>query len=210
MFFFSLGNGPPPLGMGGPPPQHWGHEGHVGHGGPRMPVEHWDRGNHDDSPPIENDVFKNPEMNEAEIDRRKVEKSETHSHPEVDIDLNGEVWVETKADGGKSYFYNARTRETTWTRPEEKDGVKVLSQDQVDKLTQKLAHSGKKDDGHPDQFPAGAMPGYNMPPPGYASGPPTFGAPHGYPPPWAMGGPSGFPPNSWPMPPGNFYHHQIP
>ena len=48
------------------------------------------------------------------------------NNPEDDLDLNGEVWVETKADGGKSYFYNARTSETTWTRPEEKEGTIIL------------------------------------------------------------------------------------
>ena len=133
---------------------------------------------------------------------------------EDDIDLNGEVWVETKADGGKSYFYNARTRETTWTRPEEKEGVRVLTQDQVDKLTQKLSNSEKKDEQQqqqqPDQQqpPYGMQGGYGMPPPGYGQGPPPgFAPPHGYPPPWAMGGPGGPPqgfppPGSWGMPPG--------
>ena len=43
-----------------------------------------------------------------------------------DIDsLNGEVWIETKTGEGKSYFYNARSRETTWTRPEEGEGIFV-------------------------------------------------------------------------------------
>ena len=49
--------------------------------------------------------------------------------------------METKADGGKSYFYNARTRETTWTRPEEKEGVRVLTQDQVDRCVDLLVQN---------------------------------------------------------------------
>jgi hypothetical protein len=46
------------------------------------------------------------------------------------MDLTGEIWVETKASEGKSYFYNARTRETTWTKPEG-PAVKIITQEQV-------------------------------------------------------------------------------
>lgn len=179
--------GPPGMGMGGPPPHHWG-----GPGGP------WDGPPHDEGPPAEND----PDASGQDDDATKDDKSQ--SADDVDIDLNGEVWVETKApDQGKSYFYNARTRETTWTRPEEKDGVRVLTQEQVDKLTQKLANSEKKEEAQqqPD-YSQGGMPGYGMPPPGYGSGPPPGFAHHGYPPPWAMGGQGGYPPpGSWGMPP---------
>ena len=38
--------------------------------------------------------------------------------------------METKANEGKSYFYNARTRETTWTKPEG-PAVKIITQEQV-------------------------------------------------------------------------------
>lgn len=44
--------------------------------------------------------------------------------------LSGEVWVETKAGDGKVYYYNARTRDTTWTKPDGPD-VKILTQEQV-------------------------------------------------------------------------------
>lgn len=39
----------------------------------------------------------------------------------------GETWIEAKTDGGKSYYYNAKTRETTWTKP---TNAQILSQEQ--------------------------------------------------------------------------------
>lgn len=37
------------------------------------------------------------------------------------------VWIETKAGDGKSYFYHSRTRETSWNRPE---NAIILTQEQ--------------------------------------------------------------------------------
>jgi hypothetical protein len=58
------------------------------------------------------------------------------------MDLTGEIWVETKANEGKSYFYNARTRETTWTKPEG-PAVKIITQEQVSiqVLNESVLHS---------------------------------------------------------------------
>lgn len=44
-----------------------------------------------------------------------------------------ELWVETKTDEGKSYYYNAITRETTWTRPEGQF-VKIMGQNEVEAM----------------------------------------------------------------------------
>merc|ERR1719357_1078042 len=138
---------------------------------------------------------------------------------DLGIDLSGEIWVETKADGGKSYYYNATTRATQWTLPEGPD-VKILTQDEVEKLQKKMTEGGDKDGEksrndssseqtpEPDTFnPGGPPPFGSMPPfsgpPGGPGGPPPWGMPPwGMPgpggpgmPPWGMGGP-GMPPVS--------------
>ncbi|XP_044756362.1 transcription elongation regulator 1-like isoform X2 [Coccinella septempunctata] len=52
-----------------------------------------------------------------------------------------EIWVETKTAEGKSYFYNARTRETTWNKPEGAN-IKIISQDQVEAMAQAATVTG--------------------------------------------------------------------
>lgn len=197
------GFGPPPNGFGprgprprGPPPHGWGGDFGPPGGGPPMggPPPHWG------GPPGGWDA---PGMDEggppdeADMEKKDSESSAEKAAEDLDVDLNGEVWVETKTDSGKSYFYNARTRQTTWERPEEKDGVRVLSQEQVDNLTKKLASNEKKESEQqqqqqPDQY---NMPPYGMPPPGYG-GPQGYPPHQGYPPPWAQGG-QGYPPGGW-------------
>ncbi|KAL4631262.1 transcription elongation regulator 1 isoform X1 [Arapaima gigas] len=42
-----------------------------------------------------------------------------------------EIWVENKTPEGKIYYYNARTRESSWSKP---DGVKVIQQSELNPL----------------------------------------------------------------------------
>ncbi|KAM4726402.1 transcription elongation regulator 1 isoform 4-T4 [Anableps anableps] len=42
-----------------------------------------------------------------------------------------EIWVENKTSEGKTYYYNARTRESSWSKPE---GVKIIQQSELNPL----------------------------------------------------------------------------
>ncbi|XP_050676528.1 transcription elongation regulator 1-like isoform X2 [Leptidea sinapis] len=87
--------------------------------------------------------------------------------------LPPELWVETKSEEGKSYYYHHRTRETTWTRPQEGPTCKVISQSEMEAMA---ANS------HPALNPQMAM---NNPMGGPMGGPQMGGPPMGGPP---MGG----------------------
>lgn len=52
--------------------------------------------------------------------------------------LPEQLWVETKTNDGKSYFYHAVTRETTWNRPEGPN-IKILSQSEFEAYTKQMA-----------------------------------------------------------------------
>uniref|UniRef100_A0A1L8DIB5 Putative transcription factor n=1 Tax=Nyssomyia neivai TaxID=330878 RepID=A0A1L8DIB5_9DIPT len=47
-----------------------------------------------------------------------------------------ELWVETKTEEGKSYYYHAVSRETTWSRPEGPH-IKIMTQTEVEALNAK-------------------------------------------------------------------------
>ncbi len=45
-----------------------------------------------------------------------------------------EVWVENKTADARVYYYNARTRESSWTKPVATAGVKIITQDDVERM----------------------------------------------------------------------------
>ena len=45
-----------------------------------------------------------------------------------------EVWVENKTSDGRVYYYNARSRESSWTKPEG-PSVRVIAQEDLEKIT---------------------------------------------------------------------------
>jgi len=192
--------------MGGPPGGDWGPPQGFGPRGPGPggPDHHW-------GPPggpggYDEEMEPPPKQQEEKAEEKKDE----------DIDLSGDIWVETPAEGGKIYYYNATTRATQWTKPEG-DGVKILTQKEVEDLQKKIGNDDKEEEGGesggpPDTRqewgpPGGGAGGPAMPPwgpPGGAGGPPG-GPPAGFmPPPWGMpgqGGPGG-PPGPGPGGPG--------
>ena len=45
-----------------------------------------------------------------------------------------EVWVENKTADNRTYYYNARTRESSWTKPVASANVKVITQEEVERM----------------------------------------------------------------------------
>lgn len=45
-----------------------------------------------------------------------------------------EVWVENKTSDNRTYYYNARTRESSWTKPTATANVKVITQEDVERM----------------------------------------------------------------------------
>ena len=64
-----------------------------------------------------------------------------------------ELWVETPTEDGKSYYYHAMTRETTWTRPEGPN-IKIMTQSEVETMN-KMQH--KPMDHDPSKMPPGSV-----------------------------------------------------
>uniref|UniRef100_A0A182P604 Transcription elongation regulator 1 n=1 Tax=Anopheles epiroticus TaxID=199890 RepID=A0A182P604_9DIPT len=56
-----------------------------------------------------------------------------------------DLWVETKTNDGKSYYYHAISRETTWTRPEGPN-VNVMTQAEVEALNKQQLQQTKSVD----------------------------------------------------------------
>merc|ERR1719275_548338 len=187
--------GPGPRPMGGPPGE-WGPPGGFGGPGPRGP------GPGGFGPPGGDGSRSSSE-----------EKSKTPEETKADeIDLSGEIWVETKAEGGKSYYYNATTRATQWTKPEG-EGVKILTQSEVEALQKKMAGGDEEKEKREqqslnevfNQSPEKSKSqtpesrGNSQGPDGLDWGPPGGGRPGGFGGPSGPGGPGG--PGDW-GPPG--------
>lgn len=45
-------------------------------------------------------------------------------------DVQEVIWAEARSESGSSYFYNTKTRVTSWERPEG-PGVRIMSHEEV-------------------------------------------------------------------------------
>lgn len=108
-----------------------------------------------------------------------------------------ELWVETKTAEGKSYYYHAISRETTWTRPEGSN-VQVMTQAEVEAMNKQQAAAAAVPVQQKPEIPslasvvsqmqaagtapplaaASSVPRFSGPPPGFGmSSMPPFGMP---------------------------------
>ncbi|KAF7285403.1 hypothetical protein GWI33_010656 [Rhynchophorus ferrugineus] len=216
--------GPPPLFRGGPPPRgppgfngppnfgngsNWGPPGNINGAPPNI------MNGPPNGPPFSGSMVNGP-SGTSQGNGSSNQAQGSNSGAPI-LDPNADIWVETKTAEGKSYFYNARTRETTWNKPEGAN-IKVISQDQVEAMAQaanttipqntstaaqaalaQASVTNKQDESDEAQADASnkvPVPNAQAPNPNMVQGPPpgmSFGPPPGQFPPFGMP-PFGMPP----------------
>ncbi|KAG9334852.1 hypothetical protein JZ751_006421 [Albula glossodonta] len=85
-----------------------------------------------------------------------------------------EIWVENKTPEGKVYYYNARTRESSWSKP---DGVKVIQQTELNPLMVNQGASAATSTTVPAASTASTAAPTQAPCPGLTSSPTTSTTP---------------------------------
>lgn len=71
----------------------------------------------------------NPNQIQAAADTQEKDKSASSTSKPTE-----EVWVENKTSDNRTYYYNARTRESSWTKPAASQNVKVITQEEVERM----------------------------------------------------------------------------